>query len=129
MALTVMVRNQTGVPIYEQIMEQIKACILSGEAAEGELLPSIRQLASDLKVSAMTTTRAYAELEREGFLITVQGKGCYVAPIESDLVHEQLLRTVEENLAAAIKTARLAQMSHNDLRDVFEFMMKGEDDE
>ena len=80
---------QSSVPIYEQIKEQIKTSVLSGELQENELLPSIRQLARDLKVSVITTTRAYNDLELEGFIQTVPGKGCYVKRIEEDFIRSQ----------------------------------------
>ena len=78
--MRIIISNSSGMPIYEQIKEQIKEAILSGEVAEGDMLPSIRQLAKDLKISVITTTRAYNDLQQEGFVTNVQGKGCYVLP-------------------------------------------------
>lgn len=103
--MTVIIKNSSGIPIYGQIKEQIKEAILNDEMNEGDMLPSIRQLAADLKVSVITTTRAYTELEQEGYIFNVQGKGCYVAPKDSDLIHEQLLRKIEDSFAAAINAA------------------------
>jgi GntR family transcriptional regulator len=112
-------------PIYEQIKEQIKEAILNDEMNEGEMLSSIRQLASDLKVSVITTTRAYTELEQEGYIYNVQGKGCYVAPKDSDLIREQLLRKIEDGFTIAINAARIAKLSKDELNQLFTFTLKG----
>lgn len=125
MSLSVVISNASGLPIYEQIKEQVKASILDGGLAEGEPLPSIRQMASDLRVSVMTTTRAYSELESEGFLCTVQGKGSYVAPIDNDLVREQLLRRVEDALTSAAATARIAGIAKPQLLEILDFVLEG----
>lgn len=111
-------------PIYEQIKKQMKTSILSGELNEGDMLPSIRQLAADLKVSVITTTRAYTELEQEGYIFNVQGKGCYVAPKDSELIREQLLRKIEEHLNDAIATARTAKLSKKELLTLIEFTLE-----
>ncbi|GHU58739.1 GntR family transcriptional regulator [Clostridia bacterium] len=104
--MTVAISNRSSVPIYEQIKEQIKASIFSGELCEDELLPSIRQLAKDLKISVITTSRAYSDLENEGFLVNVQGKGCFVLPRNKELARENALNKIEASLAAAIGTAK-----------------------
>jgi GntR family transcriptional regulator len=122
----IVISNSSGVPIYEQIKEQIKNAILSGEVAEGELLPSIRQLAKDLKISVITTTRAYSDLEQEGFVANVQGKGCYVLPKNSEMVREQLLRDIEGNFTAAINSAKIAKISRSELQSIFETILKEE---
>jgi len=122
----IVISNSSGVPIYEQIKEQIKNAILSGELSEGEVLPSIRQLAKDLKISVITTTRAYGDLEQEGFVANVQGKGCYVLPKNSEMVREQLLRNIEESFTAAINSAKIAKISKDELRTIFETMLKEE---
>ncbi len=124
--MRIVISNSSGVPIYEQIKEQIKNAILSGELSEGELLPSIRQLAKDLKISVITTTRAYGDLEQEGFVANVQGKGCYVLPKNSEMVREQLLRNIEESFTAAINSAKIAKISKDELRTIFETMLKEE---
>ncbi|MEM5770256.1 MAG: GntR family transcriptional regulator, partial [Bacillota bacterium] len=90
--MKIVVSNRSGVPIYEQIKSQIKEAIFSGELREDDLLPSIRQLAKDLKISVITTARAYSDLEQEGFIVTVQGKGCYVLPRNKELARENALR-------------------------------------
>ncbi len=104
--MKVIVSNRSGVPIYEQIKEQIKAAIFSGELKEDDLLPSIRQLARDLKISVITTTRAYGDLEQEGFVVNVQGKGCFVLPRNTELARENALHRMEDGLIAAIKAAK-----------------------
>ncbi|HOV24796.1 MAG TPA: GntR family transcriptional regulator [Pseudobacteroides sp.] len=124
--MRIVISNSSGVPIYEQIKEQIKNAILSGELSEGEVLPSIRQLAKDLKISVITTTRAYGDLEQEGFVANVQGKGCYVLPKNSEMVREQLLRNIEESFTAAINSAKIAKISKDELRTIFETMLKEE---
>jgi len=123
--LTIIIKNSSGMPIYEQIKEQIKESILNDELNEGDTLPSIRQLAADLKVSVITTTRAYTELEQEGYIFNVQGKGCYVAPKDSELIREQLLRKIEDNLNAVINTARIAKLSKEELLKLIAFTLEG----
>ena len=104
--MRIIISNRSGIPIYEQIKEQIKAAIFSGELTEDELLPSMRGLARDLKVSVITTTRAYSDLEAEGFVVNVQGKGCYVLPRNKELAEENALYKIEEGLTAAINAAK-----------------------
>jgi GntR family transcriptional regulator len=104
--MKIIVSNRSGVPIYEQIKEQIKTAIFSGELQEDDMLPSIRQLARDLKISVITTTRAYSDLEQEGFIATVQGKGCFVLPRNSELARENTMHIMESGLSTAITTAK-----------------------
>ena len=99
--MEIIIRNTGGQPIYEQIYSQLKAQIIAGVLTPGEALPSIRALAKDLKISVITTKRAYDELEAEGFLYTVAGKGCFVAEKNLDLIREQQLKELEDPLAAA----------------------------
>ena len=103
--MELIIRNTTNQPIYDQIYAQIKAQIIAGKLAPGEALPSIRALAKDLRISVITTKRAYDELEAEGFLYTVAGKGCFVAEKNLQLVREGRLRELEEHLAAAAELA------------------------
>ncbi len=124
--MRIVITNTSGRPIYEQIEEQIKEAILSGELAEGDLLPSIRQLARDLKISVITTTRAYSDLERQGFLAVVQGKGCFVLRKDSELVREQLLRRIEEHFGAAINAARIAKLPRGELKRMLEVLLEEE---
>ena len=104
--MDIIIRNAGDVPIYEQIVRQIKSQILRGELGEGDALPSMRLLAKELRISVITTKRAYEELEREGFITTVPGKGCFVAPRNLELAREDTLRRVEEHLSRAVDTAR-----------------------
>ena len=122
--LTIIIKNSSGMPIYEQIKEQIKESILNDEMNEGDMLPSIRQLAADLKVSVMTTTRVYAELEQEGYVYNMQGRGCFVAPKDSELIREQLVRKIEDGFNAAINAARIAKLPKDELFTLFEFTLK-----
>lgn len=118
--MRIVLSYQSSIPIYEQIKEQIKASILSGELAEGMQLPSIRQLAHDLKVSVITTTRAYSDLELEGFLQTVPGKGSYVKGIDSDLVKAKYLNETKDVLASAIKLGKMAGLTLEDLHKLLD---------
>ncbi len=126
--MKIVIRNTAGQPIYEQIKEQVKAAIYTGELAEGEALPSIRQLARDLKISVITTTRAYNDLEQEGFIANVQGKGCFVQPKDDGLLREQLLREAEAGMAQAVKAAKNAGMSRDELCGVLDWIWKEESD-
>ena len=103
--MEIIIRNTTNQPIYEQIYAQIKAQIIAGKLSPGEALPSIRSLAKDLRISVITTKRAYDELEAEGFLYTVAGKGCFVAEKNLELVREGRLKEMEEHLSAAAELA------------------------
>lgn len=124
--MKIIISNTSGIPIYEQIKDQIKSAILTGEIEENGLLPSLRQLARDLKISVLTTTRAYTELEQEGFVTNVQGKGCYVMGRGSELIREQLLRDIENNLTVAIGAARRAEVSDNQLINMLKILMEDE---
>ena len=104
--MKIIVSNRSGIPIYEQIKEQIKTAIFSGELHEDDMLPSIRQLARDLKISVITTTRAYSDLEQEGFLANVQGKGCFVLPRNTELARENAMHKMESALTVAIAAAK-----------------------
>ena len=120
MPLSVVLSNTAGVPIYEQIAQQVRDAILTGQVEADEMLPSIRALARDLRVSVITTTRAYSDLVAEGFLANVPGKGYFVLPRDSELVREQVLREVEEHLDRAVERARLAQLSDEELHTMLQ---------
>lgn len=124
--MKVVISNSSGIPIYEQIKEQIKTAILSGDVSEGEILPSIRQMAKDLKISVITTTRAYTDLEQEGFVANVQGKGCYVLSINSNIVREQLLREVESGISTAVNAAKTAKLSRQEFEEILNSICKEE---
>lgn len=115
--MKLIVSNRSGVPIYEQIKEQVKAAIFSGELREDDVLPSIRQLARDLKISVITTTRAYGDLEQEGFVVNVQGKGCFVLPRSKELARENALHKVENALSAAIAAARAENITKDEVTE------------
>ena len=120
MPLSVVLSNTAGVPIYEQIAQQVRDAILTDQVEADEMLPSIRALARDLRVSVITTTRAYSDLVAEGFLANVPGKGYFVLPRDSELVREQVLREVEEHLDRAVERARLAQPSDEELHTMLQ---------
>lgn len=122
--MRIVIANSSRDPIYEQISRQIKAQIISGELAEGTLLPSIRRLAQDLAISVITTKRAYEELEREGFIDTVGGKGTFVAAQSPQFIREKRMRAVEEKLAAAVEEARLLGIGPKELARMLELLYK-----
>ncbi|MCX0391399.1 GntR family transcriptional regulator [Clostridium perfringens] len=113
--MNIVVSNTSGVPIYEQIAKAIKNEILSGDLKGNSALPSIRSLASELRVSVITTKRAYEELERDGFIYTLPGKGSYVAEQNKELLMEEKLREIEEKLGEAIDIANSIGLNLNDL--------------
>ena len=124
--MDIIIRNTGEVPIYDQITRQIKSLILKGELREGEALPSMRLLARELRISVITTKRAYEELEREGFLTTVPGKGCFVAPRNLEMVREDALRRAEEHLGAAVEVARTAGITLEELMQTLTILYEGE---
>lgn len=115
-------------PIYAQIKEQVKEQILTGELAENETLPSLRQLAKDLKISVLTTTRAYNELEQEGFITSRQGKGFFVMSSGSNLIREQLIKEVEKNLNNAILAAGRIPMSDDEIVSLLKLLLEVDHD-
>ncbi len=110
--------NKSGNPIYEQICTQLKAHIISGVLAEDTPLPSIRNLARDLRISVITTKRAYDELEREGFLYTVAGKGCFVAPKNVELLREENLKKIESHMESIIQLSATCNLSMADIQQM-----------
>lgn len=125
--MELIISNASSKPIYEQITGQIKAMILSGELAEGEQLPSIRALANSLRVSAITTKRAYADLEADGFIETVQGKGSFVAGGNAELIREEQLRQVEELMGQAADAGRAMGLSKTELTEMFTLQLEDGD--
>lgn len=115
--------QNSGEPIYQQIANQFRADILGGKFAQGEYLPSIRGLAKDLKISVITTMKAYEQLAEEGLVTAVQGKGFYVNAQDSEMLKEQHLRKVEESLTAAIAAAKIAGMSNTELMDTLQTLL------
>ena len=116
--MDIIISNSSGAPIYEQIVRQLKGLILSGELTEGEALPSMRLLAQDLRISVITTNRAYEELERQGFLTTVPGKGCFVAPQNRETWREAVLCQIEEHLSQAVDAAQAGAVSLDELTEM-----------
>lgn len=124
--MNLIIRNTSGQPLYDQITEQIKALILSGELKAGEMLPSMRVLAKDLRISVITTKRAYEELERDGFVETVPAKGCFVAQPNLELIKEENLRQIEAHLSACLTLAEQAAVSEQELHEMLDLLAKGE---
>ena len=124
--MEIIIRNTGGQPIYEQIYSQLKAQIIAGALSPGEALPSIRALAKDLKISVITTKRAYDELEAEGFLYTVAGKGCFVAEKNLDLIREQQLKELEDHLTAAAELAKTCGLTVEELMDMLRVLLEEE---
>ena len=124
--MTILIDNKSGQPIYEQIVEQIREQILTGSLGADEALPSIRSLAKDLRISVITTKRAYEELEREGFLYTVAGKGCFVAEKNTALLREEDLRRIEEHLGEIRRLASRCGLTRGELLEMLEIMEEDE---
>jgi GntR family transcriptional regulator len=124
--MRVLLSNSSPEPIYEQIARQVRAQIIAGELEEGELLPSIRALAHDLQVSVITTKRAYEELEKEGLIDTVGGKGTFVAAQNPDFLREKRMKIVEEKLGAAVAEARLLGIGPAELGDMLRLLYEEE---
>ncbi len=116
--MNIIIRNEGNSPIYEQIVTQIKNAILAGELSEGEALPSMRLLAKELRISLITTKRAYEELEREGFVVTVPGRGSFVAAANWELLREEHRRRMEEQLAAAAAAARMGGVARDEMLEI-----------
>jgi len=121
------ISNSSDKPIYEQIASQIREAIMTGELATGEQLPSIRSLATQLRISAITTKRAYQDLETQGFIHTVPGKGCFVAGDNLELLREERLRLVEASLAKAVADARTAGITAQELREMLDLQLEDEE--
>ena len=124
--MTILIDNRSGAPIYEQIFSQIRDQIFSGELAEDAPLPSIRTLAKDLRISVITTKRAYEELEAAGFIYTLPGKGSFVAAKNEELLREEHLRQIEEHLSAALNLARLSGLGREELREMLDTLEEEE---
>lgn len=123
--MKIIISNHSELPIYAQIREQIKEQIMSGALSEGSTLPSIRQLAKELGISVITTTRAYNELESEGFIAAMQGRGSVVLSRNNNLIHEQYLKRIEEYLQAAIENANYAGLSQEELMQMLQTLYSG----
>ena len=124
--MEIIISNSSGKPIYEQITSQIKNGILTGALSEGEALPSMRQLAKDLRISVITTKRAYEDLERDGFIETVPGKGSFVAHKNAEFIREEHFRMAEEWIQKAVDIAKSSGISLQELSDMLNLLYKEE---
>jgi len=124
--VNILIDNKSGTPIYDQIYSQIKSQIISGALKQDELLPSIRGLAKDLRISFITTKRAYEELEREGFIYTLPAKGCYVAPKNIELLREENLKKIEEYIDEIVKLAVSCNLSKQEIIEMVNFSLEEE---
>lgn len=122
--MNILIDNKSGTPIYDQIYSQIKSQIISGALKQDELLPSIRGLAKDLRISFITTKRAYEELEREGFIYTLPAKGCYVAPKNIELLREENLKKIEEYIDEIVKLAVSCNLSRQEIIEMVNFSLE-----
>ena len=120
--MDLLIDNKSGLPIYDQIYSQIKAQIISGDLQQDEPLPSIRGLAKDLRISVITTKRAYDELERDGFIYTVAGKGCFVAPKNVELLREENLKTIESYVEKIAQLAASCNLSREDITEMIKLI-------
>ncbi len=120
--MEIIIKNTSGQPIYEQIFTQIKNLILNGTLKEGDMLPSIRGLAKDLRISVITTKRAYDELEREGYVYTVGGKGCFVAGMNKELIREENLKKIENHMQEILAIAKSCGITNEELIEQFRIL-------
>ena len=122
--MNIIINNKNNVPIYDQIYSQIKNQIIAGTLQQDQALPSIRNLAKDLRISVITTKRAYDELEREGFIYTLPAKGCFVAPQNPDLLREQTLRQMEQHIQEIIQLGTACNLSKEELLEMFQIYLE-----
>ena len=122
--MNILINNSSGQPLYEQIEEQVKNQILSGELKEGDALPSMRILAKDLKISIITTKRAYEDLERDGYIVSVTGKGSFVRGLSEEYVRNNIRFAIEELFDAAIDRAAIGNVSDDELMEMLDVMIK-----
>lgn len=123
--MKIIINTSLMVPIYEQIVDQIKMLIRNGELKENDNLPSVRTLSKELKISALTVKKAYDNLESEGFTVTVHGKGTYVAPTNTELLLEEQKKELEADLEQAIQKGRRCGISDEDIKSLFELILEG----
>ncbi|HAD23407.1 MULTISPECIES: GntR family transcriptional regulator [Kandleria] len=122
--MNIIINTQGMVPIYEQIVDQIKKSIYNEELKEKDKLPSVRSLSNTLRISALTVKKAYDALEQEGLIITVHGKGSYIAPVDRNVVHEQQVKDIEKELSGIMKKARRSGLSNEDVLDIMKMIME-----
>ena len=124
--MNIIISNNSSVPIYEQIKNAIKDAIISNELKEEEMLPSVRNLANDLKISFLTVKKAYDELEAEGFIKTVQGKGSFVAPKNLEIIKEEKLKEVQDHIEKIYNISKIANISEDEIKELFNMIFKEE---
>ncbi len=124
--MNIIITNSSGLPIFEQIENAIKKAIFSNELKEGEMLPSVRSLANDLKISFLTVKRAYDELEASGFIKTVQGKGSYVSPKNLDLIKEEKLKEIQDHIEKIYEVSKLSNISKEEISELFKMIFEEE---
>ncbi len=124
--MNIIIRNTNNEPIYTQIYNQIKTAIVTGEVSPNELLPSIRNLAKELRISVITTKRAYEELERDGYIYSVAGKGFYVAEKNNEIIKEANLKEIEEHMRKIYNLAQSCQLSTEEILEMFRFISEEE---
>ena len=122
--MQILIDNKSGAPIYDQIYTQIKNQILAGKLREHEMLPSIRGLAKDLRISFITTRRAYEELEKDGFIYTIQAKGCFVAPKNVELLREENLKRIEDHIEQIVHLAEACNLSCEEILEMVKFSLE-----
>lgn len=126
--MKIIISNSSSTPIYEQIKNAIISGIMSGELEEDENIPSIRSLAQDIRISVMTIKKAYDELEQEGYIVTRQGKGSFVAPKNTELAKEQAKKDIEEYISNIILIAKKFDVSNKDVMDLFKYLMESDEE-
>ncbi len=124
--MNIIISNNSSIPIYEQIKNAIKNAIISNELKEEEMLPSVRNLANDLKISFLTVKKAYDELEEEGFIKTVQGKGSFVAPKNLEIIKEEKLKEIQDYIEKIYNVSKIANISENEIKELFNIIFKEE---
>ena len=124
--MNIIISNNSSVPIYEQIENAIKEAIFSNELKEGYMLTSVRNLANDLKISFLTVKRAYDELEREGFIKTVQGKGSFIAPKNLELIKEEKLKEIQDYIEKIYNVSKMANISEEEVKELFKIIFEEE---
>lgn len=122
--MKIIINNSSMEPIYEQLIQQIKGMIIKGTLAENDVLPSVRSLAKELKISALTVKKAYDNLEEEGYTVTIHGKGTYVAATNQDLILEESRKEVESDFEKAIQKGRRCGMSDQEIKDLIDLVME-----
>lgn len=122
--MRIIINNSSMQPIYDQIIDQIKALILGGKQMEGEMLPSVRGLSKELKISALTVKKAYDALEEDGFIVTVHGKGSYIKKINPSLQEEEIRKNLEQSLERAITKAQMSGIPNSEIEEIFQLVLE-----